>query len=576
MILGVFCMVLANAATLLGAHALLDRVRSGKPSSDFVLFLLLRLVLLSATVIAAGLCRMLTPTALGAAGLIACLALVGAGSLRRLPRGFRMPWNNVWALLAALLALRLLLQVWFFAPYTGDSLAYPLPKIAEWIRGNGFTGEVGVDRRSTFPAGFELIEAWWVVFLHHDVLIEMAGVEFLMLGAAAVYAIAEGLGWGGRTGAIAALLFALNPAIHFQATSSMNDGAVAALVLAAASLIVSGASPLLVLLPLALGAGIKPTFVYAVPGLALLAALVPRGEDPGRTSTLPVLALDVAAVLVGSSWYLRNWVVYGNPIYPMGPGGMKSLVTGATVQRLGPSLRALRENLTCLLDIRIYDQLRPPDALCTSTWSWGPAGFALGAVALVPVLREDRLFRRLAVSLGVSALCIFTLVELDSWYLRFAVFLAALPALALARIWDRYRFVPVLGAIAILVQFAETAVPGNLSPEAFRAMVRQSWRERSAVPAPPEARTGVVAFACDDYGGAYPLYLPSYERGVVYLRDQTTDELLAHLDRDGVTLIYVTGGMPLRGGIFEEAVRRGRLRPVAHGEWTGYAVLPRG
>ena len=575
MIFGALCLIVANAAILLGAHALLDRLRSGRPSPDLVLFLLLRFLLISTFVIVAGLCRLLFPAALGAAGLVALLALFVAGAQHRIPRKLPIPWKSPWIVLAGIIALRLLLQVWFFAPYLGDSLGYHLPKIAEWVRAGGFTGEMGIDRRSTFPAGFELIETWWVVFLHHDVLIEMAGVEFFVLAVAAVYAVADGLGWGRRTAMIAAFLFALNPAVHFQATSSVNDGAVTGLILASAALIVSGASPLLVLLPVAMGTGVKPTFVYSVPGLVLLAALLPRGEDAGAKTPLVVLPLEASALLVGAFWYLRNWVVYGNPIYPMGPGGMKSLVSGSTLQRVGPSLRALQENLTCLVDIRIYDQSRPPDSLCTSTFSWGPAGFALGAVALIPILREDRLFRRLALGLAVSALSLFTLVELDLWYLRFVAFMAALPALALARLWDRYHFVAILGWIALLWQIVETTVPGNLPPEALRTMIRQDWRGRSAFPAPAEARSGTVAFACDDFGGAYPLYLPSLERGLVYLRDETTDDLLAHLEREGVTLVYVSGGLPRRAGLFEEAVRRGRLQAVVHGAWTGYRVLPR-
>ena len=53
MILGTLEMLVANAAALLGAQAILDRLRTGKPSVDLVLLLLLRLFLVSATIIVA-------------------------------------------------------------------------------------------------------------------------------------------------------------------------------------------------------------------------------------------------------------------------------------------------------------------------------------------------------------------------------------------------------------------------------------------------------------------------------------------------------------------------------------------
>ncbi|HUR39325.1 MAG TPA: hypothetical protein VM222_07515 [Planctomycetota bacterium] len=574
MILGALGMLVANAAALLGAQAILERLRSGKPAVDFVLLLLLRLFLISAAVLVAGLARLLNPLALGLAGAALIGVLVPLGVHRRLPRWSGGGWAPGWTLLAAAVAVRLLLQVWFLAPYHADALGYHRPKVAERVRAGGFGLEFGPDLRSTFPAGFELIETWWVVFLHHDVLIEAAGLEFLLLSAASTYAIARELGWSSRTATAAAALFVMNPALHFMATSCINDGAITGLLVATVALIVAGVHPLLVLLPVAMGAGVKPTFLYTLPGLALMAALLPRSEGVDPASRRTVLTVAAGALLVGAFWYLRNAVVYHNPIYPMGPGGMRSLVSGAILQRVGPSWASLRDNLGCFLDIRVYDAQTAPDALCTNNFNWGPVGFALGAVAAIPALREDRLLRRVASGLAVSALGVFLSVELDPWCTRFVVFLAVLPALALARFWDRYRFVPLLGGAALLVQFVSTCIPGNLPPETLKALVRQGWRERSSMPAPAESRSSRVAYSCDDFGESYPLYGPGYDRGVVYVRDRTAQDLLDHLDRDRIEAVYVSPNLHLRTAIFEEGVARGRLKPLRQGAWKGYEVLP--
>src|SRR5581483_2859887 len=275
-ILGLSAMAVANAAVLLAAHAVVRRLRTGLGSVDVVLFLLVRILLISATVLGAGLARILHPLGLGLLGAAALALLLSAGVHRDWPSLRPLPWGRLWTAVGGLLLARLLLQVWFFAPAFDDVLSYHLPKVAEWVRAAAIPAPLGSDPRAAFPAGFELVEAWWVVFLHHDLLVEMAGVEFLLLAGASVHALAAGLGWSARTAGIAALLFVLGPGLYFQATSCLNDGAVAALLAAALALIVAGARLPLVLVPIFLGAGVKPTALLALPGIVLTGALIPR------------------------------------------------------------------------------------------------------------------------------------------------------------------------------------------------------------------------------------------------------------------------------------------------------------
>ena len=99
------------------------------------------------------------------------------------------------------------------------------------VRAGGFTREMGVDLCAPFPAGFELLEAWWVVFLRHDVLIELAGVEMLLLCAAGAYALAREVNLTERPAAWAAFLTVLTPGLYLSATACLNDIAIAALVI---------------------------------------------------------------------------------------------------------------------------------------------------------------------------------------------------------------------------------------------------------------------------------------------------------------------------------------------------------
>jgi hypothetical protein len=574
MILGFLAMIVANAATVLGARSLLRFVRVGRPATDAVLFLLLRFLLISAAVLVAGAARGLNPTVLGLAGAVALAALVARGQHRGLLPIERPAWDRWIVAAVALLALRLLLQAWFFAPYAGDALYYHLPKVAEWVHGGAITRETGADLRSLHPAGFEVYEIWWTVFLHHDVLIEMAGIEFLVLAGAAAYALARELGWSTNVAALSGLLFVMTPGLHLQATACLNDGPVAALVVATLALIVAKAHPLLLLLPVGLGTGIKPTFVYALPGLALTWVLLRKKPGSPLPSARLTAGLVATALGVGAVWYLRNWALYGSPIYPVGWEGLKT-PTGGHLQRLGPSLRGLRENLACFLDIRVYDRVQPADPICAGNFNWGAAAFALGAPALIALLRREAALRPIAIGLTASLLSVFTLVELDPWYARFVFFFPVLTSLALARLWESERWIAVLGGLALASTFLASGVPDSLREGALAGLAKQSWSARAADPPPKASLDGSpVGFLCENFGNGYSLYGPDFSHRVVYLRDDVLEDLLAHAERERLSFFYTDAALRKKLPMLDEGVRRGRLKPFAVGAWKGYEILP--
>lgn len=217
----------------------------------------------------------------------------------------------------------------------------------------------------------------------------------------------------------------LGPGLDFHATSGLNDGAVVALRVADLALVIAGVPVSLLLIPVFLGIGVKPTYLLALPGIAVVAALFPTREG---------------AIPASSS---------------------------GTVGALG-----------------------------------GAAAFAL-----VPQL-------------------------LSTW------------------------------------------VPGILSDGRLRALAHKSWTQRAAFLVPPSSADGTVGFCSDDFGPAGSLYRPDYAQWVVYLRDTRVEELLAHLDREQVTTVYVSGPLLKRRGMLEEAVRRGRLSPFDRDAWKGNDVAP--
>ncbi len=557
MIVGLGALLAGNAAALLGARLLLRRCRTGSGSTDALLFVLIRLALLSIAVLLAGLTRTLTAPALGIASLLALAGLLAAGA----HRGLRLPARigpAGWLALAVL--ARLLLQVWFFAPHLGDATAYHLPKIAEWIRAGGFTREMGVHPHVSFPAGFELVETWWAVFLRHDVLIEMAGVEFVLLAFAATRAMAERLGLDARAAFFAGLLFALVPGFHLSATSCMNDAPAAALVVALAALLAARAPLPLLLLTAGLGVGVKPTFGFALPGMLLLAWLW-RREPKAATSIPRPLAWGLAAagLLLGSFWYARNIAWYGNPFHPLGTPGFENPVA----VQLGPSAGSFLRNAADLMNLRIYDDQAAQGANVDYIAGWGAPAFACGLIALLLGMREDARLRRLAAAFGVSLATSLLFIQNDPWCLKYVFYFPALLAVATARLAALSRPFGTIAACALGFSFLGTMLPYDLPAKDFGTLARQGWRERSALALTGDAVSGdsVGCFAGHS-GTAYLLYGPDFSRRVVYLRPVDDRDLVERMRRAGIRLLYAAPASASQVQIVEEAVRDGRLKAL--------------
>lgn len=530
----------------LAAAALLRKIRTGRDRLDLVALLLIRLGLISAVVVVAGGTRTLSAAPLGLAGAAALAVFLAARSTRDLlPSPFRGigAWGGA---LAIGIGLRLLLQAWFFAPYSADVLSYHLPKVAEWIRAGGFTAELGVDDHAAFPAGFELIEAWWSVFLHHDVLIEMAGIEFLALGFAATAALAESLGLGDRACRFAATLFVLTPGIHLQATSCLNDGPVAALWVATAALASARAPWPLLFLAAGLGLGVKPTYGFALPGLAWILWAARREPPASRAVPWAAWAVGASGVGLGILWYVRALV-----------GGFR---LPSTIQA-GPRLSSLASNLTQLASPRIQDQQVAYGPYLDRISGWGAVAFACGLAALVVMVRNDARGRRCAAGFGLSLGSVLLMSAPDPWSLRFVLFFPAILAIAAARFWETQRLRIWIPAVGIAVQIAGTFLPYDLPRSRFEVLVRQSWRERSTAEFFGAATTEeAVGYFADNRGSAYALYRPDFSRRVVYLRSTSPDELVRDMTRAEIRMLYAVPAGGPRQAVLEACVREGRLR----------------
>jgi len=187
----------------------------------------------------------------------------------------------------------------------------------------------------------EVLEAWFAVFLHHDILVTVVPFLYYLVAGASAYAIARVLGLGRTLSATAATLYLFTPSLAIQATACKNDIAIAAVYLLAIAVLLDllrnvghgdrralGRRIAVVGMALCLGLGTKPYLAVIFPApllIGLLAVLKQRSRGyrlfkfearrPASTALLCVF-LILACALLGFYWYGRNWVLFDNDVMP--------------------------------------------------------------------------------------------------------------------------------------------------------------------------------------------------------------------------------------------------------------------
>jgi hypothetical protein len=433
---------------------------------------------------------MLLASLLGWAILAATRNLPAPASWR-LPR----PSGTVEGILAAggaLLLICLIVKTLLLSPYMGDAVMYHLPNVAEWVQNRKLVHGFCSDPRIWFPMGFELLETWWVVFLGRDTLIEMAGLQMLILVAVSVGVIARvhGLHPG-----FSMFVASFIPALILNVTSCGNDLASAAMILAAYALVGARAPLALQAFPLLMGAGIKPTVIFGAAGVLVYFI---RADRADRQPWKPALVLLSAGLLLGGFWYFRNFVVKGHPLYPIYGHSEITAHRADPIENFDTLRRTLVE-----LPARAVDP-HPFSSLSPDSTSWGWFILPWGLLATLLAVRNDPGFRRLAVGFTAGWFLTIAMSPLCQLNLRYALWFPALFALGAARSPSRPLFaVAVLTAALNLISTLDFGEGRNADP--FRI---------------PDACPRTESIACVTLGEcpSYLYYNSDFSRRVFYPR----------------------------------------------------------
>lgn len=264
-----------------------------------------------------------------ATGLL--MALAALGLARRLgrspaprverPTPFRLRGPAAIALVLCLLTYAAAAVMLMFGfPRGYEVSAYHLP-IAVHILQTGSLLPWDTVSFHAFPANMSVLEAFLLPWLSEHLLAAI-DIPFLALGAWAVFHLARRTGADPPAAVLAAVGLTTIPIFAFSSFEAGADVAGAAFLAIAAYFVLvapTGGWSLALLAGLAggLACGFKPVHLSGVAALTLVLAVAAwrTGGSAAVLRRVPVFLAGVA--LTFGYWLMRNWVQFGNPLYPI-------------------------------------------------------------------------------------------------------------------------------------------------------------------------------------------------------------------------------------------------------------------
>jgi hypothetical protein len=411
---------------------------------------------------------------------------------------------------------------YLFPPYAWDALLYHLPTVG-FILQSGAIEQILYNQLiytfiNIFPKNIDLFFLWNVIFLKSSTIVDLSQLFFTVAGMLAVYSMAIKLKIKKTLAIYSAFLFFFAPVIILQSTANYVDLSVSVLFLIAINFIIHDTHEELSLTKnksmvlrrrnirvflagltagILLGSkGSGPLFVAALSILFLFVELKRRFSLNFQENTPPVkrhFALKkivaryavyfiVPVILLGSYWYIRNWVNYDNPIYPFrvtlfGKTLFKGILTeilhsDPIVKNLSPFVRPF---YVWLENVEYY-------SYASELSGFGPLWFILflpgivfSTFLVIWKKKYDFLF------IAVTVMFVF-LFHPNNWNTRYVIFIFGLGSLAFGSMVDyfgkRGKILQFLALLLVIYTFFASNSP-HVTPEKIKEFVHLSANKRT-------------------------------------------------------------------------------------------------
>lgn len=482
---------------------------------------------------------------------------------------------------------------YLFPSYAWDALWYHLPMVG-YIMQSGAIEETYtpwfIDQFiNIFPKNTELFFLWNTIFLKSDVIVDMSQLLFTLMGVLTIYSMALKLKIGEKYALYSSLLFFFTPIMILQSTTNYVDVAISVLFLISANFLISKTEghkgeaylrrwPLLlsgIAAGILLGSkGSGPLFIVIL-SLAILSRIFTnrfypfarpspskKGEFFRHGIRSYLLYFLFPAILFGSYWYIKNWVLYGNPVYPMEISFADiTIFKGLYGGIIDPSPEVLN-NLSPLKKLIYVWEERVKYYLYDSRFSgFGPLWFILFLPAilfstLLSIKRKEHNY----LFIGIILILTFTLYP-RNWNTRYVIFIVGLGALSFGITLEYFRGRENILKILALLLAGYTSLVSNspcVMPEKIKEFIRLPAEERTIA---RHAPFNIDMHARQEYGYwiwisknvsagdtlAYtfeplfhsPLWNNGFSSKIVSIKSDTYSEWLKALKEKNVTYILV-------------------------------------
>ncbi len=482
----------------------------------------------------------------------------------------------VLSVLGGIEASWLLTRIYFLPPLSWDGLAYHLPPVIEYIQ----EGTITLVGYSIFANGYpntgEMYFLWNLIFLRDGIIVDGTQLAFVLVGALGIYVIATEIGIDSENAFLAGIVFFLSPVVLMQADIAYVDLMFGSLVIASYAFFIrywqSGETKEVLLLSVCLGllAGIKYTggfFVILITLMAILGYALDEIPVTKRTFAKQTVVFALVGLLLGGAWYARNFLVYGNPVYPVpvevlgqtifdGPYTVQEKVLNSWNKvshwhgTFGQSSTIEKVYLSWFEKTKFYD---------TVIGGFGPQWALLGIpAAILFTYRSLRKRDRLKI-LAIALFLIPVFATVEPWKARYHIAFAGFVGIVIGYARDaivvdwRKAFTVLLIVVlcfgmvmssphrpfGVYMQDA-TSTPGeDRTAMEIRGLGPVSW-DNYTEKVPPDTHVG---FVLGDRALPYTLYGHGFRNRITYVGDEPTREaFLDRLERESIEYLVLHEG----------------------------------
>jgi len=606
---GIISWIISAIFTIIVAYLVLCMLSTSQPSLNLALFFFNWIFFTTLYLSGMGLMGLLAPIPIALTSTAGSIAIISIPStrgelgtisvwLRQYRELFITWWGNLprWLRAATVIFIsysiaRFAFLIWALPPFIWDSLTYHLTNVAQWIqdmRIHTFTTPV---ERIYNAANHEVFSTWFALFIHHDGIIEAAGLPAYLIAGLSVYAIARQLGIGQGSSWIATLAYLSTPGLTLAVTGTKNDPIMTALYLLSIAVSLGFSSPkdgkshqkkwipfIILMMLMLYAAGTKAYIAHLFPGILLVAwlfAIYRLGWRKTRAmikdifqvlsqesiGVLFVVGLLLAsAFFLGSYWYIRNWVQMGNPFFPYSVQVGQSELIASDIGGFKFGLQNLYDTFQLFLQ-RFGDKLYlvRPDLPYTTGWGWVAYGMGLPA-AIWGLIRKSS-YRILFAGFLLSFIFLLFSSPTSPWNMRYFIWFPACLAIAIGFVFDQgFQHVRWIG-LALSTLFS-TLTALNLimvvTYNTFRiqdiqAMLSLPFYERDSAAfsvVTPKAyqnfienvpREALLGYNVTGNGFVYPLYRGDYSQRIVYIpidKDDRCEDIIESMQAKGTRYLF--------------------------------------